>query len=284
MNSYVDLHMHSKASDGTDLIPGLLLKIQETGIKTFALTDHDTIKGVLEMQDIVPTGITFIRGVELSCKTDVAKCHILGYNYDIENKEFQAFVEEAHDVRKDKFERRIRYLKEAFGIEFTEEEMAELKKDNSPGKPQLAAMLLKKLKPDHPELTVDDVFKTYLKNLPSGRVDGIRAVKAIIAAGGVAVWAHPLGGVREKRLDAEKFSKQLRVLIDAGIRGLECYYSEYTMDEVEKLCSAAKEHGLLISGGSDYHGTGKPHLHLGMLNKEDKIIEEEKLTVLDVLN
>jgi len=284
MNSYVDLHMHSKASDGTDLIPGLLLKIQETGIKTFALTDHDTIKGVLEMQDIVPEGITFIRGVELSCKTDVAKCHILGYNYDIENKEFQAFVEEAHDVRKDKFERRIRYLKEAFGIEFTEEEMAELKKDNSPGKPQLAAMLLKKLKPDHPELTVDDVFKTYLKNLPSGRVDGIRAVKAIIAAGGVAVWAHPLGGVREKRLDAEKFSKQLRVLIDAGIRGLECYYSEYTMEEVEKLCSAAKEHGLLISGGSDYHGTGKPHLHLGMLNKEDKIIEEEKLTVLDVLN
>lgn len=116
------------------------------------------------------------------------------------------------------------------------------------------------------------------------RVDGIRAVKAIIAAGGVAVWAHPLGGVREKRLDAEKFSKQLLVLIDAGIRGLECYYSEYTMDEVEKLCSAAKEHGLLISGGSDYHGTGKPHLHLGMLNKEDKIIEEEKLTVLDVLN
>ena len=284
MNSYVDLHMHSKASDGTDLIPGLLQKIQGTGIKTFALTDHDTIKGVLEMQDIVPEGITFIRGVELSCKTDVAKCHILGYNYDIENKEFQAFVEEAHDVRKDKFERRIRYLKEAFGIEFTEEEMAELKKDNSPGKPQLAAMLLKKLKPDHPELTVDDVFKTYLKNLPSGRVDGIRAVKAIIAAGGVAVWAHPLGGVREKRLDAEKFSKQLRVLIDAGIRGLECYYSEYTMEEVEKLCSAAKEHGLLISGGSDYHGTGKPHLHLGMLNKEDKIIEEEKLTVLDVLN
>ena len=284
MNSYVDLHMHSIASDGTDLIPGLLQKIQETGIKTFALTDHDTIKGVLEMQDIVPEGITFIRGVELSCKTKIAKCHILGYNYDTENKEFRAFVEEAHDVRKDKFERRIRYLKETFDIEFTEEEMAELKKDNSPGKPQLAGMLLKKMKPDQPELTVDDIFKTYLKNLPSGRVDGIRAVKAIIAAGGVAVWAHPLGGVREKRLDAEKFSKQLRVLIDAGIRGLECYYSEYTMEEVEKLCSAAKEHGLLISGGSDYHGTGKPHLHLGMLNKEDKIIEEEKLTVLDVLN
>lgn len=284
MNSYVDLHMHSKASDGTDLIPGLLLKIQESGIKTFALTDHDTIKGVLEMQDIVPAGVTFIRGVELSSKTEVAKCHILGYNYDTENKEFRAFVEEAHEVRKDKFERRIRYLKETFDIEFTEEEMAELKKDNSPGKPQIAAMLLKKLKPDYPELTVDDIFKTYLKSLPSGRVDGIRAVKAIIAAGGVAVWAHPLGGIREKRLDAEKFSKQLRVLMDAGIRGLECYYSEYTMEEVEKLCCAAKEHGILISGGSDYHGTGKPHLHLGMLNKEDKIIEEEKLTVLDVLN
>lgn len=66
-NKYVDLHMNSKASDGTDSIQGLLLKIQETGIKTFALTDYDTIKGVLEIQETVPAGITFIREVEISC-------------------------------------------------------------------------------------------------------------------------------------------------------------------------------------------------------------------------
>ena len=90
MNSYVDLHIHSKASDGTDLIPGLLLKIQETGIKTFALTDHDTIKGLLELQEIVPAGITFIRCVELSCKTEVAKCHMMMKSEaDLQEKKFK---------------------------------------------------------------------------------------------------------------------------------------------------------------------------------------------------
>ncbi|MEE3455084.1 MAG: PHP domain-containing protein, partial [Succiniclasticum sp.] len=83
MNSKVDLHMHSRASDGSDWIPGLLRKIQKLGIRTFALTDHDTIKGVQRMEKIVPDGIRFIRGIELSCKTEVAKCHILGYNYDL---------------------------------------------------------------------------------------------------------------------------------------------------------------------------------------------------------
>ena len=113
-------------------------------------------------------------------------------------------------------------------------------------------------------------------------MDAIGAIKAIKAAGGVAVWAHPFGGVREKRLTQEQFREQLELLRNAGIDGLECYYSEYIMEEVEALCRAACEKGLRISGGSDYHGTGKPHLHLGMLNKEDTIIREEQLTVLDM--
>ena len=99
MNSKVDLHMHSRASDGSDWIPGLLRKIQKLGIRTFALTDHDTVKGVQRMEKIVPDGIRFIRGIELSCKTEVAKCHILGYNYDLKQKEFLDFVAEAYGVR-----------------------------------------------------------------------------------------------------------------------------------------------------------------------------------------
>ena len=112
-------------------------------------------------------------------------------------------------------------------------------------------------------------------------MDGIAAIKAIKAAGGIAVWAHPFGGVREKRLTEEELWAQLELLCDAGIDGLECYYSEYTMGEVEALRCAADEKGLLISGGSDYHGTGKPWLHLGMLNKDDSVIDEEKLTLLN---
>ena len=284
MNSYVDLHMHSIASDGTDLIPELLQKIREAGIKSFALTDHDTIQGVLEMQKIVPAEVTFIRGVELSCKTEIAKCHILGYNYDPENKEFREFVEEAHAVRRDKTERRIQYLTKELGFTFTEAEIETVKRKTSPTKFDFAELIRKRLQQEQPGITDKEIVAAYFKNLPGGRVDALRGIRAIKAAGGIAVWAHPLGGTGERRISAENFSKQLDLLCSVGLDGLECYYSEFTKEEIEMLCNTATQKGLKISGGSDYHGTGKPHLHLGMLNKEDKVIEKSKLTVLDILN
>jgi predicted metal-dependent phosphoesterase TrpH len=282
MNSKVDLHMHTVVSDGTDTIPELLKKIQTLGITTFAVTDHDAIDGALEMECIVPAEIKFIKGVELSCKTDVAKCHILGYNYDPNHAAFRKFVEEANDVRMNKTERRWKYLTEELGFAFSEEEKAELFKKKSPGKPAFAELIQKHLPPVQPGEEPIDIYKKYFENFPGGRVDAIGAIKAVKAAGGIVVWAHPFGGTREKRLTEKQFRNQLELLCNAGIDGLECYYSEYTVDEVETLRSAASEKGLRISGGSDYHGTGKPHLHLGMLNKDDAIIQEELLTVLDM--
>jgi predicted metal-dependent phosphoesterase TrpH len=114
-------------------------------------------------------------------------------------------------------------------------------------------------------------------------VDAARAIRAIKNAGGIAVWAHPLGGTGEKRLTKEQFAAQLRTLKEAGIAGLECYYSEYTAEESAMLRQAAMEQGLLVSGGSDYHGRNKKHLHLGMLNKDDAIVTEDKLSVLKLL-
>ncbi|MBR6268367.1 MAG: PHP domain-containing protein [Selenomonadaceae bacterium] len=78
----IDLHMHSIASDGTDSIQELLENVRSGGIRTFSLTDHDTIDGVMEMESIVPKDMTFIRGIEFSCITAAGKCHILGYGYD----------------------------------------------------------------------------------------------------------------------------------------------------------------------------------------------------------
>ncbi len=278
MNSIVDLHMHSAASDGSDTIPELLAKIQQLGITTFAVTDHDKITGAVEMDKIVPTGIRYIRGIELSCITEVAKCHILGYNYDPTDTKFLDFVDEAYAVRINKTHKRLRYMEEEFGFAFTEAEKEE--QLQKPGKYQLKTLLEKKLKQQNPDAEPVDIFKTYFKNLPSGRVDAERAIKAVKGAGGIAVWAHPLGGTGEKRLTSEQFVAQLQTLKKAGIAGVECYYSEYTMEEVKMLQQAAIKEGLYISGGSDYHGTNKPHLHLGMLNKDDALIDEARLTIL----
>ena len=135
----------------------------------------------------------------------------------------------------------------------------------------------------YPEGKDVDIYETYLNGMPSDRMEAIRSIKTAVAAGGIAVWAHPLGGTGEKRLDKNKFDVQLKVLMQAGIRGLECYYSEYIKEEVEMLRLVAEKNGLLVSGGSDYHGTRKPHLHLGMLNKEDEIIDTSLFTVLEYL-
>ena len=143
-------------------------------------------------------------------------------------------------------------------------------------------MLRKKLSKKQPGITKEDIFERYFGKLPGGRVDALRGIKAIKTAGGIAVWAHPLGGTGEKRLTEEKFREQLDLLCSVGLDGLECYYSEYTKEEIDMLCNAATQKGLKISGGSDYHGTGKKHLHLGMLNKEDEVITEQQLTILNV--
>ena len=283
MNSKIDLHMHTIISDGTDTIPQLLEKIQDLGITTFAVTDHDAIESSLEMESIVPAGIRFIRGVELSCKTEIAKCHILGYNYDVTNPEFQNMLEEANALRKNKLHKRLRYLEEEFGFRFIEQDIAWLETMRSAGKPHLEVLVRKQIRPPMPGEEPVNIYEKYFKHLPSARIDAIGAIKAVKAAGGIAVWAHPLGGTGERRLPEEQFFKQLDLLCSVGLDGLECYYSEYTKEEIEMLCNIANQKGLCISGGSDYHGTRKKHLHLGMLNKEDAIIDSSKLTLLDML-
>lgn len=103
-NLKFDLHIHSTASDGTDSPEVLLENIKNAGIGIFALTDHDTITGVLEMQKIVPDDIVFIKGIEFSCKTEAGKCHILGYNYDENAPEFKKIIEEGIGKRRRKLE------------------------------------------------------------------------------------------------------------------------------------------------------------------------------------
>jgi len=283
MNSRVDLHMHSECSDGSDGIPALLQKIRQLDIRTFAVTDHDTIKGALEMERLVPEPARFIRGIEMSCYTPIAKCHILGYQFDPENKNFRGFLEELHRIRKKKLYNRLKYLKKTFGFCFSEEEIAGLERSESSGKPALEKLVRKQLPPPEPGKVPVNIYETYFKDLPKGRIEADRAIQAVREAGGITVWAHPLGGTGEKRLTAEKFRAQLEELCKEGIQGLECYYAEYTPEETETLCRAARSAGLAISGGSDYHGTNKPHLHLGMLNKDDRIVREEQLTVLAML-
>ena len=272
-----DLHVHSNASDGTDTPEELLQKIRNSGIKIFALTDHDTIKGTLKLKKIIPSDIKFVKGIEFSCLSKNSKCHILGLNYDENNKNFQEALKAGEKLRHDKFYKRIEFLRDEFNVAFTSEDIENLLKIPSVGKIHLGNLLVEKgLAKNCVEAMENIVDKCKTGN---DKIDAELAISSINASGGIAVWAHPLGGAREKELPEDKFQKTLSELKSYGLRGLECYYSKYEYEKCEWLSRVAYENNLLVSGGSDYHGMNKK-IPLGRLNADNIEINEELLTIL----
>lgn len=276
----IDLHMHTTASDGSDSIRELAAKLREREIDTFAVTDHDTIDGALEMETIVWPGARFVKGVEFSCISPAGKCHILGYGYDASDVQLQAALKEGSDLRMAKLGDRLAYVQETYRIVFTREELDWLYSMKSPGKPHIADLMLKR----GIGKNRDDVIRNYIHGTKKGadRIEAQTAISGILHAGGIPVWAHPLGGEGEEMLSREQFANQLRTLMRSGIRGLECHYSRYTREQVQFLRDMAKKYDLLISGGSDYHGSRK-NIALGTLNTYGAAVSEDELTILRVL-
>lgn len=277
MGSSIDLHIHSTASDGSDSVAALLEKIEEAGIRTFSITDHDTMDGALEMERLVPGGLRYIRGIEFTCITPCGKCHILGYGFDPGDRVFLDTLALGKQLRREKLRRRVAFLESRFGIVLTEAEAQWLYSQKSPGKPHFGQIIVDRgLAPD-----LKTAIRKYVNpcKLGNDRIDAATAIRAIVHAGGIPVWAHPLGGEGEKRLTEAEFQAQLDCLIDCGIRGLECHYARYGQQEVAFLVSQANAHGLLISGGSDYHGQNKPGLPLGKLNAENIDIDPDRITL-----
>lgn len=266
MASNFDLHIHTTASDGSDTPAALAGKLASAGIRLFSVSDHDTISGALEMERLVPEGVRYLRGVEFSCRSPAGKCHILGYGYDPDCPEFQAALEEGRQLRLRKLDRRLHMLQTEQGIDWTESELSWLHSRKSPGKPHLGRLLLDRgLAP-----SLDEAIGRFLKKDPPGpdRIEAGTAVRAILAAGGLPVWAHPLGGEGEKRLTRDKFEGLLMHLLECGIQGLECRYSRYSREEIALLLGRAEALDLIPTGGSDYHGSNKPGLELGCLSAD----------------
>lgn len=273
-----DLHLHSSYSDGSDSVRELSEKIKLAGITTFALTDHDTVAGCEEMAELMAEG--FIPGVELTCKAGDIKCHILGYNIDWNNNKLLSLIEKGKTLRKNKLEVRIEYLKNTWNIELTKDELDWLYSRKSVVKTHIANVLVKRgLANDNQE-----AMKKYLDGCKAGetRFTGEEAIKAIESAGGIPVWAHPLGGEGERHLTREEFFPKLETMKSFGIKGLECYYSRYNKEEIAFLVDCAEKNNLLITGGSDYHGKNKS-VQIAKLSVEGDSIPPEKITLLNII-
>lgn len=149
------------------------------------------------------------------------------------------------------------------------------------GKPHIAGVIVKMGLAE----TVSGAIEKYMKNLPgdNDKLDAEKAIFAINTAGGIAVWAHPLGGEGEKHLSEEEFSAQLDLLVGYGIQGLECFYSRYGKNEISFLCGTADNNGLCKSAGSDYHGSVK-NIEIGTLSREISDFNVEKVSILSTLS
>lgn len=276
-----DLHVHSNFSDGSDSIEELIEKIKNSDVKIFALTDHDTIKGCEEIVKFIPQNIKFIPSIELTCRTDSIKCHILGYNCNHNDKTLKNLILKGKDLRRQKLETRMKYLQEKWDINFSEEELDWLYSRESVVKTHIAKVLVDQ------GLAEDNLsaMEKYINGCKAGdsRFTIEEAIEAIEASGGIPVWAHPLGGEGEKHLSEEAFEADLKQMIKYGIKGLECYYSRYNFEEIELLKKYANKNNLLISGGSDYHGENKNNIKIGQLNNTNQAVDSTNLNILNIL-
>ena len=276
----VDLHIHSNYSDGSDSISVLINNIKSSGIEIFALTDHDIIQGCEEIAPLIPNGITFIPSVELTCKADDIKCHILAYNCNPKDKTLNNLIQKGKLLRRQKLETRINHLKTVWGIDLTDSEKEWLYSRRSVLKIHIANILVNRGLADNNI----DAMKKYLNDCKTGntRFTITEALEAINSAGGIPIWAHPLGGEGEVHISEQEFLPKLDKMLKFGIKGLECYYSRYSEEEKNILLKVCTNNNLFITGGSDYHGTNKD-VPLAKLNVNNDYVDSSELTILNYL-
>lgn len=257
---YIDLHNHSTASDGTDSPSALVELADRLGLRAMSVTDHDTVAGVPEaLAAGEKRGVEVVPGIEVSSDYRDNNVHILGYFIDPDSPALRPVLDWARNEREERNEKILAHMA-ADGFDISLEQLREEYPGAVLGRPHMAEHLMLRGYTSSVQEGFDrylDVGRPYY--LPKRRISIRQAVEVILAAGGVPVLAHPfqyrypLGEVEEMIVHAR----------DLGVRALECYYSEHSAQQQSWLLSAAERYGLGVSGGSDCHGTRKPHISMG---------------------
>lgn len=244
----LDLHIHSTASDGTLPPAEVVRRAAKGGLDVIALADHDTVAGIAEATEAArDLPIEVIPALESSSTRDGYDIHLLGYFVDPSFPSLMSFAERAGNLRRDRMQEMIDRLC-ADGVQVT---MEDVRAAAGPGvvtlgRPHLARALTVRGYVASPS----EAFDTYIgdahaAHVPAGLADPVEVLQSIKEAGGVSVWAHPPTRILDDLLPE---------LVEAGLRGLEVYRPRSRPSLVEKLKQAAGRHGLLVSGGSDWHG------------------------------
>jgi len=263
MEGSVDLHTHTTASDGLHTPTEIVRFALEAGLKAVAITDHDTVGGIEEADAAGRlAGIEVVPGVELSTVAEGHDIHILAYYTSLRDERWLKRLESLRTVREQRNKLIIERLTQ-LGLPIMEEEVAEAAHrdmESRPagatiGRPHIAAALVQKGYVG----SVAEAFDRYLKAGASAYVNPPRlhpfeALQWIADAGGTSVIAHP-GLYNNDKLVLE--------LIARGAQGIEAYHSDHSAAEEQKYAEWGRKHRLIVTGGSDFHGTRQGQLFHG---------------------
>jgi len=245
---FADLHVHTSASDGTSSPAEVVRMAGLAGLRAVAVTDHDTMEGVSAAQDTAASaGIDVLGGVELSTDYDGLEVHVLGYCVDPAEPVFQGYLSAFRNARFTRAENMVNKLR-ALGVNISLDNVLAQAGAGSVGRPHIARALMAAGQIN----SMAEAFDRYIGFGKAAYVPRLKyrpeeMIKAVIEAGGVPVLAHP--GITCK-------DDLLLALIEAGLQGLEVAHPQHTREMERHYRELCRSHGLIATGGSDFHGTG----------------------------
>jgi hypothetical protein len=265
----IDLHIHSTASDGSFTPAEIIDHAQKLNLAAIAITDHDSIDGSREALRIgIPPSFNFLTGVEISAAhppffPGSGSFHILGYDIHLDNRDLNQALSKLQDARRNRNPSILKRLNK-LGFQISLDEVNQEVGEGQLGRPHIAYAMVKK----GFVTSIDEAFDKYLGTRGPAYVDKYRieceqAIQIIRAAGGVPVLAHPalLDIENDQKLDA-----LLQNLVKIGLAGIEVYYPEHSPQQIGQYTELARKYGLLMTGGTDFHGTITPQIKMGSGN------------------
>lgn len=258
-----DLHTHTINSDGTYTVEEIIKKASERGLKVIAITDHDTVDGLLDTEKLKEYenkyDIKIIKGIEMSCNLNGKDVHILGYFLNLEDKNFLKELERIAEIRNERNEKIIKKLKD-LNIPVTMEELKTIVKGNVISKAHFAEIMLQKGYVN----CKSDAFKNYLGKSGVAFVEKrdykpTDAVDILVRNGAFVSLAHP----KLITENTDEVEKLIIELIKHGLKGLEVNYYSFSEKDKAFYKKLAEKYNLIITGGSDFHGGNRVQVSLG---------------------
>lgn len=269
----VDLHIHTTASDGSLTPQQVVAEASAKKLKAIAITDHDTINGVSEGLEVAKKhNVIVIPGVEFGVDYKVKETHILGYfspeNYIGIKRYFDWILEKRHERNR----QLIKNLNKA-GFEISLQEMYEKADGGTPGRPHLAKCLIEKGYASNVNESFDNILLRKGIYVPREKTSPESVMTEILNNKGIPVLAHPV------YLDnADMFETAIREFMELGLMGIEVIHTDHSETDIKKYKEFAIENGLIMTGGSDFHGSNKDNAFIGIPEVDD--IYLDKLMIL----